>query len=280
MSDQTSIFENKPDNQGDPSQTKPGTSNTSGASTESELTDLLNGIKNERGEPKYKTLKDALVGLQNAQTHIPDLKKTLSDREAEVERLRKEAERVADLEEAVRKLTEQRESGTTPPSTLSEQEIAELVKKSLDTTLTQRETQAKQAANISTVVSSLKSAFGDTAETKFNEKAAELGLSVAEFNALAAKSPKVVLTALGITTSTKKDEPSGTKGTVNTSGMTQNPQTFVGRNKSTVLLGASSDTLKEEAVAAKKMVEELHSSGRTVHDLTNPKEYFKFFGAQ
>ena len=47
------------------------TTNTSGngvtAPNDSELTDLLSGIRNERGEPKYKSVKEAIIGLQNAQ---------------------------------------------------------------------------------------------------------------------------------------------------------------------------------------------------------------------
>lgn len=277
MSDQTSIFqENK-----ESGNTNPNTvdNKSTNANQDTELTDLLNGIKNERGEPKYKTLKDAIIGLQNAQTYIPDLKKTVSEKDAEIERLRAEAERVANLEEAVRKLAE-RDSGDAPSSkpALSVQEIAELVNTSLETTLTQREVKQRQKANIDTVVTSLKSAFGDTAETKFNEKATELGMTVQEFNALAAKSPQIVLTALGITKTGTTQSVTTSKGTVNSEGFVSNPQSHIGKNTTSALTGASAKRVKEETEAAKKMVEELHNSGKTVGDLTNPKEYAKFFG--
>jgi hypothetical protein len=277
MTDQSSIFK---DNQ-ESGNTTPNTvdNKSTNANQDTELTDLLSGIKNERGEPKYKTLKDAIIGLQNAQTYIPDLKKTVSEKDAEIERLRAENERVANLEETVRKLAE-RSSGDAPSSkpALSVQEIAELVNTSLESTLTQREVKQKQEANIKTVVTSLKSAFGDTAETKFNEKATELGMTVQEFNTLAAKSPQIVLTALGITKTVTNQSVTPSKGTVNSEGFVPNPQSHIGKNTTSALTGASSKRVKEETEASKKMVEELHNSGKTVGDLTNPKEYAKFFG--
>jgi hypothetical protein len=147
----------------------------------------------------------------------------------------------------------------------------------LESTLTQRETQTKQKANIDAVVSSLQSAFGDTAETKFNEKAAELGMSVQEFNTLAAKSPKIVLTALGIN-GTATSQPTKTQGTVNSEGFKANPQSHIKRNGSSAMTGATSTQIREEQLASVNLVKELHDSGRSVHDLTNPKVYREVFG--
>lgn len=279
MSDQASIF-NKENQEATPPNQQSPESKVDGANTDTEVATLLQSIKNERGEPKYKTLKDALVGLANAQSYIPDLKSNLENKDKELEKLRKEAERVAALEEAVQRLTEQRGSGDTPPKTPTAQEIAELVNQSVDNTLTKREQQNKQKENIKTVVSSLKSAFGDTAETKFNEKAAELGMSVEEFNALAAKSPKIVLTALGVTENSRQDNQSlnPSRSSVNSNGFQGNPQSFIGRNPKTALVGAPAADVLAEQEASKKMVEELHKSGKSVHDLTDPKVFFKHFG--
>ena len=192
MPDQTSIFENK-----DSGTTLPpsGTGNTDNVNTDAELTNLLAGIKNERGEPKYKSLKDALVGLQHAQTHIPKLNADLSARDQELERLRKEADRIAELENSIRSLTEKTDTLEKPPPVLSEQNVAELV----DRTLSQREQIAQAKANQQAVVNALVSKFGDKAEQTFNEAASELGMTVAEFNVLAAKNPKLVFKTLGIT---------------------------------------------------------------------------------
>jgi hypothetical protein len=273
MSDPTSIF-NADNSGGTPPITDPSKVI---APIESELTDLLNGIKNERGEPKYKTLKDALVGLQNAQGYIPDLKKALDEREAELSRVRAEAARVTALEDTVRQLTERGNTDGTPPKALSEQEIADLVNRSLDPILTQREQAATQKQNVASVVATLKESFGADAEKKFYEKATELGMTVAEFNALAAKSPKAVLSTLGLQAkSTPTFTP--TQGTVNTQAFTPRTDTFVGRNDKSTLIGATTQELMEESRNANKMVEELHAAGKSVHDLSDPKVYFKQFG--
>ena len=190
-----------------------------------------------------------------------------------------EANRVAALEDAVRNLTEQtRTEGSPTNSGMSEQDIANLVNRSLENTLTQREVQSKQKENIGTVVSAMQTAFGQDAEKKFYEKATELGMSVAEFNALAAKSPKMVLNSLGVT---GKEAPQGftpTQGSVNTQGFTPTQDTSIGRNKVPTLIGATTQDLMVERLAANKMVSELHAAGKSVYDLTDPKVYFKHFG--
>ena len=158
MSDPTSIF----------TQTDSGlpadTTNTSGngvtAQTDSELADLLGSIKNERGEVKYKSVKEAIIGLQNAQDYIPQLKQSLTERETELTALRAETKRVADLEDTVRQLTERQDNSGTPPRGLNEQDIADLINKSLDTTLSKREQLAAQKANVDSVVDTLKASFG------------------------------------------------------------------------------------------------------------------------
>lgn len=278
MSDPTSIFDNT--NSGTPSQETVTPSNGDAAPNDAELTNLLNGIKNERGEPKYKTLKDAIIGLQNAQTYIPDLKKSLSERDQEIETLRKEANRIAELEDTVRNLTEQRSDGGTQPRSLTAQEIAELVNRSLDTTLSQRETVKTQKQNLDLVVGSMTAAFGADAEKKFYDKATELGMSVEEFNALAAKSPKMVLSALGVSDKqAPRTSSPPTQGTINSTGLTPRTDTFVGRNTKSTLIGATTQDIQNEGQLARQMVEELHNTGRSVHDLTDPKVYFKHFGS-
>lgn len=270
-----SIFENK-DSGGTPPNNVDN-SNVNIAPNDAELTNLLSGIKNERGEQKYKTVKDAIIGLQNAQEYIPDLKKNLAERDQEIERLRKETERVAALEESVRKLTERSNDDGTPPKALSAQEIADLVNQSLDTTLSQREQIAKQKQNIQSVVETLQASFGADAEKKFYDKATELGMTVAEFNTLAAKSPKMVLSTLGVLEKVTKPF-SPTQGSVNSQGFTPQADTFIGRNKTPSLVGATTQELMAETQRSNQMVDELHKQGKSVHDLSDPKVFFKHFG--
>ena len=274
MSTDTSIFSNETGG------TPPQDSNVGSVITlhnDPELTHLLSGIKNEKGEPKYKSVKDAIIGLQNAQEFIPSLKTSLAEKDAEIVRLRNEAQRVASLEDAVRSLTEQSSSQGTPTKSMSEQDIADLVNRSLDRTLSQRETQSLQKQNIDAVVSVMQKAYGQDAEKKFYEKATELGMTVAEFNTLAAKSPKAVLSTLGIADKTPQASFSPVQGSVNSQGFTPNQDTSIGRNKNSMMVGATSQELMAERLASNKMVEELHKAGRSVYELSDPKMFFKHF---
>ena len=278
MSDPTSIFSNT--DSGVPTPNTDNVSNVVNAPNDSELTNLLSGIKNERGEQKYKTLKDAIVGLQNAQEYIPDLKQTLLNKDIEIERLRAEAKKVSDLEESVRKLTDRSFDTGTPPKSISEQDIAELVSRSLDNSLSQRDAIATQKQNIKVVVDALQASFGADAEKKFYDKATELGMTVAEFNALAAKSPKMVLSTLGVQGKQPTQPFTPTQGSVNSQGFTPPTDSFVGRNKTPSLIGATTQDLRDESRKANQMVDELHKAGKSVYDLTDPKVYFKHFGKQ
>lgn len=273
MSDQTSIFGNDPATQ--PNQ-NPDAPAAPGAQPNTDFAHLLSSIKNERGEQKYATLQDALIGLKNAQEFIPTLQATQAQKDAEIERLRAEAERVAELERTVAALTSQPPQAPTSAPVLDENKLADLVNR----TLTQREQQALAQANIQTVVTTLQQSFGADADKKFYGKGAEMGMSREEMNALAAKSPKAVLTMLGITQAAqpnKPNNPSPTPGTVNTSAFTPNEQTFVGRNPKPTLIGATTQDIQEASVRARAMVEELHAKGMSVHDLTDPKVYAKYF---
>lgn len=275
MSDPTSIFGNSNESAGNP-----GNSSQGGAGTppnvqiDPAIATLLEGIKNDRGEPKYKSLPDALVALQHSQSYIPELTSKLSERDAELARLRAEAARVAELERSIQELTRQTQAPqNTPPAGLTEEQIAELVNR----TLTRSQREAQERDNLSNVASTLKASFGTEAEAKYNAKAAEIGMTVPEFNALAARSPKAVLEMLGAKSSGKQTI-APNQSTVNTAGLQPHQDTFIGRNKNPNRVGSTSQDVNEERINANKMVEELHAQGKTVYDLTDPKVYFKYFG--
>jgi hypothetical protein len=269
MSDPTSIFNNDPD--GNPITPDPSKVT---APTDQEVATLLLTIKNERGEPKYKNLHDALVGLQHAQTYIPELKQTLSVKEQELATAKLEAQKVATLEDTIRQLTERPNPDGTPPSVMSPQDIANLVNKQLQE-LNQKSVQEK---NVKTVIETMKEAFGDEAEKIFIAKAAEAGMTVAEFNSLAARSPKLVLGAVGVTEKQATKPFSPTQSTVNSQAFTPRKDTLIGRNDKPVQVGATTSDVMEESKKSRAMVDELHEQGLTVGDLSNPKEYFKHFG--
>lgn len=268
MADQASIFE---------SSNQPVTPAQPGAGTPTsqapdELTTMLMSIKNENGEPKYRTLQDAIVALKHSQEYIPQLKLTLSQREQELETARREAARVAEVERSLEELTQSKNTPATPGSGLTEENIADLVTK----TITRREQEAVRKANLKTVVDAVGSKFGTEAEKMFYGKAKELGLSVQEFNEFAAKSPTAVLALLDVRVDTRSAL-SPTQSSVNTAGLQPNPNSNISSNQRSVMLGATTQDVIEESRAAGKMVEELHAQGKSMQDLTDPKTYFKMF---
>lgn len=238
------------------------------------FSDLLKGIQNERGEPKYRDVPTALDGLRNAQQFIEQLKAEARNKDNELATLRAEVDKLKAVQESIDKLGGiQKEAPQNNAQMLSPEAIADLVNQAL----TQRETQTIQKKNIEAVTQSLAAKFGEKAEEQFYSKARELGLAPQEFNALAAKSPQAVLALFGATQAhTGFVAPA--RSTVDTTAFSPQVESFIGRNKEQVSVGATTQELHSELERAKKMVEEIHGKGLSVHDLSDPKAYFKYFG--
>lgn len=272
MSDQNSIFDSNQSSTQTNTNTGPD-GNQSSSQNVDPIANLLGTIKNERGEQKYKTLEDALKALQHSQEYIPQLTTQLSEREQQLAEARREADRVAELEKSVLALTQSNSNSSVNPSTaISEETIAEIVSK----TLTRNQQAELQKQNINSVVSAMQTTFGEKAEQVFYDRAKELGMTVTEFNALAARTPKAVLDLIGA----KAAPPSGMgapQSSVNSGAFAPQQQSFIGRNKIPTLIGATSQDLMSEAQSARKMVEELHAQGKSVHDLADPKVYMTMF---
>lgn len=269
MSDPTSIFSNT-----NPQTPAPigGTDGTPpNVQIDPTLLTLLSEIKNERGEPKYKSLPDALNALKHSQEYIPQLTAQLSQKDSELNAARAEAARIAELERTVQSLTRPSEPTLQTPAGMTEEQVAEFVNR----TLTANELKAKQKQNGDAVASALVAKFGEQAEAQFNAKAEELGIPVAELHALASKAPKAVLAYFGTVPAATGAPPTST---TNTSALQPHQETYIARPKNSVLIGATTEDLKAERIAANKMVEELEAKGMSVHDLTDPKVYNKFFG--
>lgn len=277
MADQPSIFEENKTSQETPENTKTeSTANTPAPESTNPLEDLLKEVRNENGDPKYKTVEEALKALKHAQEYIPKVKEEKTQAERELEELRKEVERLQNLEETVLELTQKQEQTSTNGVALDEEGIAKLVEQ----TLTKKELEELHRKNQAEVVQVMTEKFGDEAEKVFYSKAQELGLSVEEMNALAARSAKSVLTLLGVTETvahqqTPKTSP--TQGSVNTSAFQPNPQTYLGRETGSVLFGASTEDVKEAVKKAANLAEELAKNGLSTYDLTDPKVYNKYF---
>jgi hypothetical protein len=267
MTDQSSIFT-------DQSQATPAPQ-TSQQAPANPLENLLTQIKNERGEQKYKSVEDALNALKHSQEYIPQLNQRLQQTEAELEAARTAAARVAEVEATVAKLLNREPAPAATPAAVPEDKIAELVQATLQRTRAQE----TAAENQKKVVQAVMTKFGADADKVFYGKANELGFSVDQMNNLAATNPKAVLSLLGLTEpapSQNSGVPSPKSG-INTDGFQPQQTSFIGRNTKGILVGATSRDVLEESRAARQMVDELHSQGKTVHDLTDPKVYFKVF---
>jgi len=274
MSDQT-IFGNE-QAQETLEKKEEGTSNAQGAQNNEPFADLLGAIKNERGEPKYKSTDDAIKALKHSQEFIPQLQTENQQLRTKVQELEGSVERLKRVEEVVERLTaSQEKGGNTNQPAFDEQTIADLMER----TLSKREIEARQKANVSFVAKAMQEKFGAEAEKLFYGKASELGMDAQSINGLAASSPQAVLQLFGVSgkQEQKVNLPSPAKEGIKTEGYQSKQDSFVGRNTKTLSFGATTQDYVQEAEASRKMVEELHEQGLSVSDLANPKKYFATF---
>lgn len=242
------------------------------------LENLLASIVNESGERKYKTVEAALEGSAHAQEYIQTLKATVTEKDSELERLRKEAEKVAELEALVASLADKKEESLPAPSGITETEVTELVNR----TLAQKSHEQQLKNNQEEVVTTLVKRFGDKdkAQEAFLRKAEELGIDAEELEKLSSQNPKLVLSSFGISDAGAHKQPmnaSPTVSSVNTSGFKSNEESYIRAFQSNTPIGATYKDLQAGIVNAKKMVEELESKGLTIDDLTKPSNFFKYF---
>lgn len=263
MSDQT-IF--------DQTNTQPVTpaTPTNQPSSGDNVADLLKLIVNDKGEPKYKTIQDALVGLQHANAHIQTLVTEKRQVEQEKLSLQTAAEKVAELERVVSELTKAPPQAT--PAVVDPTQIQEMVSQAISAT----KTQEVQKQNTSVVVNAAKQTFGEKAEEMFYSRAQDVGLSREQINALAASSPQAALKILGLASQSGSSTPTQ-KTVMNTTEVAPNQDTFIARNTERLPVGATFQEMRRESDAARKMVDELAVKGMTIDDLTKPSNYFKHF---
>ena len=161
------------------------------ASSDTVFADQLASITNDRGEPKYKDLPTALDALKNSQQYIPQLKQENETLKQENERLKAQLEQRGSLDEAIERLTSQRQEA---PSHQEVQGLTpEQVQELLEQRLSQREQEQKAQSNAQRVEQAIVERYGDKAGDVARQKAQEMGISVTKFAELAAESPNMVL---------------------------------------------------------------------------------------
>jgi LysM repeat protein len=237
---------------------------------------MLADIKNADGQPKYKDVQTALAALKASQEFIPTLQAKLAEETATAAALAAEASRAKELERLVESLTKPSTPSSPPPSAPqgAPVDIAAEIQKAL---LAQRTSEVAKT-NTDSVIARLHAEYGTEAEKTFYAKAQENGLSVAEINALAAKSPKAVYSLLGLSSESKRQpNVAPTGSTINTAGFTPAVDSLIGKNKVGTRLGATTQDTIAEVRRSKEMIVQLEAQGLSVNDLTDPKFFFKHF---
>lgn len=204
--------------------------------------DLLLSIKNENGEPKYKTVEDALKGLEHSQNFISTLLNEKREKEEELRQLREQSQKQKSIDDVLKELTARNESNpqepkskTPPVGELSEETIAALVRKELE----QANTAAQANLNVSEVQNTLITKFGDKAGEVLAAKAAELGTTPNDLGELAKKNPKLVLSLFNVS----KPSVTPTSSSIN---LPSNPApTAIDPPSKSLLLGATSNDQKD-----------------------------------
>lgn len=186
---------------------------------------------------KYKTVEDALKSVPHAQTHIQTLEEKIKEYEAKLQEQKT-------IDELLQRI-EQKGTETEQNTTVTPQVTTEDIQKLVEQTLTQKQVQAAQASNISKVDQDLKGKFGDKAKEHLVTKAGELGLSMGEMQAIAAKSPNAFYNLIGFTAE-KKTPPMNTTGTFRTDVNVNNTD-----KPKTVMFGATSQDMINAWRAAK-----------------------------
>lgn len=174
------------------------------AKSGSDYTEFLSAIVNpETGQPKYKTVAEALFGAVHAQEHIRNL-------ETENAELREKASKATTAEQVIEKVRQTNAQGTPEGSraSLDEKSVLEILEK--------RDKVQVEKSNRLSVLNTLKVKYGDKLEDALSTKAAELGLSAAELGSLAARSPKAVLAYFDVKGT---GTPSNKEGVVNTDAL-------------------------------------------------------------
>jgi hypothetical protein len=199
--------------------------------------DQLAAVKTDDGRQKYADVQTALSSIPHAQSHI----KELTDKVKEME---EELAKRQGMDDVLQRLESNQQVVEQPSNTgLDETSAVQLVERMLQ----QKEQEKAALSNQQQVVSKLKEQYGDKAESIYNQKAAELGMTPAQLNQLALSAPKAALAYFDI-----KDTPvqnPTVPSSVNTATLQPNQQPEV--DPMAIFNGSESDLVKKWRAVAK-----------------------------
>lgn len=170
--------------------------------------ELLSGITNDDGTPKYKSVEDALNASKHAQDHISKLESEL----AELRNKGNPTEKLDELLDIVKSKGRGQGEDENDASTMKPEDVLGIVKDYL----TDTKAAETRESNINTVTNHYKSRYGKDASEKLYGAAADLGFSKGEINRMIAQNPNAVLKMLGEEKQKKSADPVGGTGSVDT----------------------------------------------------------------
>jgi len=203
----TDLFsKEKPKDDGKPVDDKPADKQEGSVDT------YLGLILNEEGNQKYATAEEALKGSVHAQTHITTLEKELKE-------LREKEDKDTGMEKILEALKDKgKPAEDDKPSGITPEQLAETVTKLMK----ERDDVSTKEQNISTVISTFNSLYGEKASETLYSKADDLGFTKDEINSMIASNPKAALKVLGVGEKAKPEsDPTSSNSSINTDGFQQ-----------------------------------------------------------
>lgn len=195
MSDQDIFDGAKPQD----NNTNPDPAKTSPTPQSDPFVDKLMEIKNENGEPKYKTVESALEALKASQQFIETLKTEKQSTLTELEKAKAELAKMGNIDDFVKRISPNAEPEPTKPTSeksqsLSEEEITRL----LESALSKRESESRAKQNLDSVIGEVSKAHGDKAASVIAQRAKELQTTPEALRELAKTNPTMALTLLNV----------------------------------------------------------------------------------
>lgn len=171
------------------------TQETPDPSNDNPFADQLKKIVNDKGEPKYKDVAQALEALAHAQQFIETLKSEKSELENKYSQTASELEKRAAVEEVLERLTGNRPNTTATKedlpmeSALDENKIKEMVLAALN----EQSQQTTAQQNFAKVSQALTQTYGEKVREVIQNRAKELGTTTKDLEELSKTKPNLVL---------------------------------------------------------------------------------------
>lgn len=181
------IFNADQANQNEAPASTEGAANTPTFTIPTEVVELVGDGK------KYKSAEDALKSVPHAQKHIQTL-------EEENKRLKEELTKRQAAEEVLNEIKQFSMPKVETPSQGVEAD-PEVLSQLVEQVLEKKNLQAKLETNAQIVTSKFTEAYGEKAESVYNELCKKHGMTIATMNQLATTSPAAVLALAGINNS-------------------------------------------------------------------------------